>query len=220
MTHDAVHCFFASHAIPQDQRCRLLDLIPSDLRGQPHHYICHAWGCSSQELLATLKREMLPPAPPRPPPLSMQRGGGGGGGAGGGGPAANGKASLAAAAGGLHGVRRVGGGAGAGAGGGAAGGKVAGGLAPGTHLPSLNAGAMKGESGGAGGGGAAAGDGTNALYASIAGSQEAVWRHYEEMMAKYKVWGTSQCSAGERKCCKGLELGLHFGGPGECREPV
>ncbi|GLC47254.1 hypothetical protein PLESTB_001835400 [Pleodorina starrii] len=55
-----------------DHRCRLLDLIPPELRGQPHHYICHAWTCSARELLRTLRREMLPTPPPPTPPAPPQ----------------------------------------------------------------------------------------------------------------------------------------------------
>ncbi|KAG2423159.1 hypothetical protein HXX76_015544 [Chlamydomonas incerta] len=56
-----------------EPRCRLLDLVPHEHRGQPHHYVCHAWSCSARELLQTLKREMTPPAPPKPPPFALSK---------------------------------------------------------------------------------------------------------------------------------------------------
>ncbi len=37
--------------LTSEPRCRLLDLVPTHMRGQPHHYVCHAWGCSARELL-------------------------------------------------------------------------------------------------------------------------------------------------------------------------
>ncbi|KXZ42922.1 hypothetical protein GPECTOR_111g255 [Gonium pectorale] len=52
-----------------ERRCRLLDLAPPEHRGQPHHFICHAWSGSFTQLLQTLRREMLPAPPPPPPPL-------------------------------------------------------------------------------------------------------------------------------------------------------
>ncbi|GFR44789.1 hypothetical protein Agub_g6121, partial [Astrephomene gubernaculifera] len=39
-TADLVHNFVVP--LTSDRKCRLLDLIPPEQRGQPHHYICHA----------------------------------------------------------------------------------------------------------------------------------------------------------------------------------
>lgn len=55
-----------------EARCRLLDLVPHELRGQPHHYVAHAWSGSARELLQVRGEEVG----------EGREGGGGGGGEG------------------------------------------------------------------------------------------------------------------------------------------
>ncbi|KAG2490078.1 hypothetical protein HYH03_011543 [Edaphochlamys debaryana] len=155
-------------------KCRLLDLIPTEHRGQPHHYISHAWGCNARDLLQTLRREMLPPAPPRPPPLGLNKKGGGPGADGKGGPGGPGRAR---APGGLRGA--------AGAGGGEGGVRLPG-LGGGTHLPAIGGGGGGTASGGTMGGGAGGGGGGGDAYNQMLATPEAMWRHFEELNGQYQ----------------------------------